>query len=462
MVFDASRRISYGGRANPYLMKSSLISVFLAWALWLGSSLPAQSQTYNFTTIAGLAGVSGSADGTNSDARFKFPSNLVVDPVGNIFVSDLNNHTIRKITPVGTNWVVTTIAGQAGVRGSNDGTNAQARFSLPHGLAVDRAGILYVADYANYLIRQITPVGSNWVVTTLAGLAGVHGSGDGPGSEARFWSPWGIAVDANTNLFVVDMANFTVRELVGSGTNWMVSTIVGTPLNFDFLDGINSAAAFNFPYGITVDAVGNLYVADSGNHAIRQITPSGPNWVVTTIAGTGFKGTNDGPGVAAQLNSPAGLTVAGTNTLLVADQSNDLIRRVTSVAGDWTVTTIAGGPLVRGTADGAGADTRFYHPWDIGVDAAGNIYITDWGNHTIRKGTPVLATAPGLEVVFSSGQLVLSWPQEAGNYILETSATLFPAGSWSPLTNGVASSGNRLVLTNAMTSPASFYRLRKP
>jgi len=442
-------------------MKASLTLSFLACALWFGATCLSLAQTYTFTTIAGVAGVSGSEDGTNTDAHFQTPSNLVVDPSGNIFVSDLKNHTIRRMTPQGTNWVVTTIAGMAGMPGSADGTNSDARFNLPHGIAMDRGGVLYVSDYANYLIRQITPMGTNWVVTTIAGAPGVHGSANGFGEMARFWSPWGIAVDSHTNLFVADMANFTIRQLQRSGTNWFVSTIAGTALNFDFVDGTNSEAAFNFPYGITVDAADNLFVTDSGNYAVRKISRSGTDWVVSTIAGTGFRGTNDGPGLSAQFYLPDGLIFAGPGNLLVADLYNNLIRRLELAGDDWKVTTVAGGPIIKGTADGLGPDARFYHPWDIGLDASGNIYITDAGNHTIRKGALQTAFVPSLQIVVSGGQLALSWPQAAESYDLEASPLLAAPGSWSLVTNGILLSGARLVFTNTPATPAMFYRLHR-
>ena len=140
--------------------------------LWFALPASVTAQSYTFTTIAGLAGVSGAADGTNSAARFYQPSGLAVDGAGNLYVADLLNHTIRKIAPAGTNWVVSTLAGLAGTLGSADGTNDQARFNRPSAVAVDNAGNLFVTDNYNDTIRKLTPVGSNWVVSTVAGLAG--------------------------------------------------------------------------------------------------------------------------------------------------------------------------------------------------------------------------------------------------------------------------------------------------
>jgi len=159
------------------------------------------------TTVAGLPGVSGSVDGTNSGARFNQPGGLAVDNAGNIFVADTGNHTIRRITPAG---VVTTWAGQAGVPGPLDllGTNAQ--FNFPQGVAVGSGGYVYVADYGNHSIRKITPGRS---VSTFAGLSGGSGSADGNGNTARFYQPSGIAVDTNDTLYVADNANGTIRKI---------------------------------------------------------------------------------------------------------------------------------------------------------------------------------------------------------------------------------------------------------
>jgi len=153
-------------------------------------------------------------DGTNSDARFgnDAPTGMTVDNAGNLYTTDLNNHTVRKITPVGTNWVVTTIAGTSSVSGFTDGTNSDAQFNSPYNLSVDSAGNLYVADTYNYTIRKIRPVGTNWVVTTIGGSPGVAGSDDGVGSAALFNLPFGITVDTNGNLYVADYQNSRVAK----------------------------------------------------------------------------------------------------------------------------------------------------------------------------------------------------------------------------------------------------------
>src|SRR5437667_199534 len=166
---------------------------------------------YTFTTLAGTAGQVGSADGRGSEARFNTPFSLTVDRANNIYVADSSNHTIRKVTPAG---VVTTLAGLAGITGKADGTNSAARFYDPYGVAVDSKGNVYVADLGNHTIRKITPEG---VVTTLAGQAGMYGSADGTGGAARFNLPWSVAVDSNGNVFVADAYNNTIRKVMPAG-----------------------------------------------------------------------------------------------------------------------------------------------------------------------------------------------------------------------------------------------------
>ncbi|UCG98398.1 MAG: Ig-like domain-containing protein, partial [Burkholderiales bacterium] len=235
------------------------------------------------TTFAGSPGMSGSADGAGSDARFmQLWGGLAADSAGNVYVAD--NYTIRRVTPDG---IVSTWVGMPGVGGGADGSGAEARFGwAPRGLAIDRAGNVYVADTANRTIRRITPAG---VVSTLAGLSGVSGGADGVGSEARFASPRGIAADRLGNLYVAD--GHRVRKITPAG---VVSTLAGAEGQAGSADGPGTASRFNDPSGVATDSGGNIYVADSGNYTIRRITPDG---VVSTVAGTaGSRGSADGVG----------------------------------------------------------------------------------------------------------------------------------------------------------------------
>lgn len=236
-------------------------------------ALPAAAQSnyaaaYTFSTFAGSSG-SGSANGVGSVAQFNLPYGVAADTNGNVYVADTLNHTIRQITPAG---VVSTIAGFALTSGSADGTNSAARFNTPQGVTVDSAGNVYVADSWNDTIRKLTLTGTNWAVSTIAGSAGNIGSSDGTNGAARFNEPAGIAVDSATNLYVADTYNDTIRKLTPVGTNWVISTIAGLTANAGSADGTNSTARFNNPMGVAVDSAGNVYVADTYNDTIRKLT----------------------------------------------------------------------------------------------------------------------------------------------------------------------------------------------
>jgi hypothetical protein len=441
-------------------MKSLPFCLVIAVGGLAGSSAAARAQQYFFTTIAGTAGQVASADGTNSDARFNFPSGIAIDASGNLYVGDTSNHTIRKMTPMGTNWVVTTIAGLALSPGFNDGTNSDARLNRPNGVAVDPNGNLFVVDHYNHTIRKITPVDTNWVVSTIAGTAGVRGWADGTNGDAQFWSPTGIALDKQGSLFVADSSNYTIRKITPQGTNWVVSTIAGWANHPGFADGPNSSAQFNAPYDVVVDGQGDLFVVDFYvNNVIRKIVPVGLDWETSTIAGwAGTQGSANGTNESARFHWPIGIAVDSGGSLYVTDQFNDTIRKVTPAGADWVTTTIAGAVTVKGSTDGLGSDVRFYQPWGIKLDRAGNLYVVDWHNSTIRMGILL----PALQVALSAQQIVLSWPGSAASFILETSASLDAGAAWTMVTNGVVNSSNGFVLTNDLAGAAAFYRLRYP
>ncbi|MBL9195000.1 MAG: hypothetical protein JNJ82_21770 [Opitutaceae bacterium] len=271
------------------------------------------------TTFAGVAGSRGSVDGTGAAARFGNPWGIAIDSDDILYVADQANHVIRKITP---SAQVTTLAGAPGVAGSQDGTGAEARFRQPLGVAVDREGNVYVADLANHLIRKVTKAG---VVTTLAGAAGVRGTTDGPAADARFASPFAVSLDSKQNLYVADTGNHSVRRITPDG---VVSTVAGTGGQIGSADGTGSAARFNNPNGLVVEPItGDVYVADTGNHVIRRVSAAG---VVTTLAGlSGTIGGVDGLGTEARFQFPSGVTIDRAGRIVVADNGNSAVRRGT-------------------------------------------------------------------------------------------------------------------------------------
>ncbi|HXH30570.1 MAG TPA: SMP-30/gluconolactonase/LRE family protein [Bacteriovoracaceae bacterium] len=342
------------------------------------------------TTLAGAAGVIGSTDASGAAARFNNPSGVAVDVSGNVYVADYFNHTIRKITSTG---VVTTLAGAAGVIGSTDATGAAARFNNPFGVAVDGSGNVYVADLNNHTIRKITSTG---VVTTLAGAAGVAGSTDATGAAARFFNPSGVAVDGAGNMYVADQKNHTIRKITAAE---VVTTLSGAARASGSTDATGAAARLNAPSGVAVDGAGNVYVADQSNHTIRKITAAG---VVTTLAGAaGVAGSTDATGVAARFNNPTGVAVDGSGDVYVTDFGNHTIRKITAAG---VVTTLAGTAGVSGSTDATGAAARFTNPNDVAVDGSGNVFVADMNNRIIRKITAagVVTTLAGAAGVSGS------------------------------------------------------------
>jgi len=408
------------------------------------------------STLAGSAS-DGSVNGTAPNARFYTPQNVVVDSSTNIYVADTQNSVIRKITPLG---IVSIFAGTAGVFGSADGTNAL--FSGPQGVAVDSGGNIYVADTGNSTIRKINSGGTS---STLAGLAGNPGNADGTGTNAQFNGPAGVAVDSANNVYVADTWNHTIRKITPGGIS---STLAGMAGTFGSFDGTNAGARFNCPTGVAVDASGNIYVTDYNNDTIRKVTSAG---VVTTLAGwAGMWGSADGSNSSALFFGPAGISVDGSGNLYVVDSGNSTLRKVTPSGGNWVVSTVAGLPGVSGSMDGTGSGAEFYYPAGVTVSGAGYVYVADSGNNTIRSQAipPSIVTQPQSQTnvagttatftvsVYGSTPLTYTWQYNTTNLAPSSSSSLMAsnAGSYQVTVSNVAgqvvSSVAILTLTNSL------------
>jgi streptogramin lyase len=295
--FDAPEGVTADGAGNLYVAERASSTI---------RKVTAQGVA---TTLAGAAGLDGSADGFGPAARFRNPTRLVADGRGNLFVTDTGNSTIRRITPSG---AVTTVAGQAGVCGIGDGNAAFALFCNPQGIALDRSGNLFVADTASHTIRRIDPAGN---VTTVAGRPGVCGSADGTGTAAEFCEPRDIASDDWGNVYVADTANSTIRMIDPKGK---VTTLAGEAGQCGSANGARPQARLCAPTGITSDKNGILYVTDTGNSTIRRINLDD---VVSTVAGLPQqKGIVLGP-LPGGLDAPVGVAVYDADSVAVTSRN---------------------------------------------------------------------------------------------------------------------------------------------
>lgn len=322
------------------------------------------------TTVAGLGFAGYNGDGiAATQATLNSPSGVAVDPsTGDLYIADTLNHRIRKVST--TTGLITTVAGTGVIGFSGDGGPAvNAQLNSPSGVAVDRYGVVYISDSGNQRVRKITPSGT--ITTVLGG-----------GNPATLATPYGLAVDAAGNLFVSDTDGHKILKLATDGT---VSVVAGTgTAGFSGDNGPASSAQLNRPAGLSVDALGALYVADQANQRIRKISP-GANPVITTVAGTGAAGYggDGGPALAAVLRSPSGVATASSGGYYIADSENSRIRWVDSLG---QISTVIGVGSLTFNGDGIPANTAgLFNPAAVAVDASQNVYIADTYNFRVRK-----------------------------------------------------------------------------
>ena len=378
----------------------------------------------------GYLGDSGNA----LNAELNNPQGIALDALGNLYIADQGNQVIRKVTPSG---IITTFAGNgtAGYSGDN-GQATGAELNSPQGVVVDPAGNVYIADSGNHRIRMVNTSG---IITTIAGSSSPGTGGDGgAATAATFTDPTNLALDSKGDLYITDTGASVVRMINTSGT---ISHIAGTGSATYNGDGQPAvSAALSVPQGLALDAAGNLYIADTGNHSVRVIAVGGD---IATYAGNyqRFGDTGDGgPATAAELFSPTGVATDYAGNLYIADQSEGVVRTVNS---SGTITTVAGNSGAPNPFYGDGGPAAladFATPWGIAFDTSGNLYVADFKNSRVRKITPTGVGTTGLVTTF------------AGNGVSSDSGNGGPATSASvtPHTLAVDSSNNVYLADNAV------------
>lgn len=328
---------------------------------------PPNRPLFSVETIAGNS--IGYLDDEIGKARFNNPWGIALNSKNEIYIGDSDNAVIRIITR---NQTVQTFAGRGYGTGFLDGPWDKALFAQPMGLELALNGVLYIADASNHAIRMVRKDG---IVETYAGV-GVSGRIEGPRLEARFTGPADIAVSSNLTVYVADGLNYKIREISNEG---IVRTLTGTGFP-GFRDGPPDQAQFALPVSIALGPNEKyLYLADFFNHRIRKVEIS--TGIVSTIAGNGEAGFVNGNLQDARLNRPAGIDVGSDGTIYFSDSGNHVIRMIQ----DEEITTIAGNGDV-GTEDGVGAEARFDRPYHITLSQVETfLYISDWGNHLVRR-----------------------------------------------------------------------------
>jgi len=322
---------------------------------------PVKEKKWVVTTVAG-DGTGGFADGAALSAKFNNPADVAVATDGTIYVTDANNHRIRKIT----GDRVSTLAGSDS--GIVNGTGASAKFIFPYSITLGADGNLYLSDLEDSRIRKINPAA---VATTYAGTD-LPFFGDGPVATALFnYDVEGIAADAQGNIYIADTQNQRIRKINVSG---QVSTVAGSDTAAS-RDGTVAMAQFFLPGGIAIDKQGNIYITEPYHFRIRKITPAGE---VSTFAGSGIFDHADGDAGTARFRFPQDIVIDSKGNLYVADDYH-----IRKISPQGVVSTIAGSD--RGFADGDGVSAKFYNLTGLGIDAHDNLYVADFANNRIRK-----------------------------------------------------------------------------
>ena len=343
----------------------------------------ADHPTNIITTLAGngpSSGITGGGGYTGDglaapNASLNYPCGVALDASGNLYIADSYNFRIRKVD---LNGIITTVAGSAAGYSGDGGLATGADLRYPSGVAVDAAGNIYIADRGNNRIRRVD---TNGIITTIAGNGSATYAGDGGlATNASLNTPYGVAVDASGNLYIADYGNQRIREVTPAG---IIATVAGTNIaGYSGDGGAATSADLHNPAGVDVDATGNLYIADYSNNRIRKVDIYG---VITTVAGGGSGGDGDAA-TNASLSGPAGVALDAAGNLYVADTGHHKIREVDT---NGNITTVAGNGSGNYAGDGGAPTNASLHgPRGVVSDTVGNLYIADALNNRIRKAVP--------------------------------------------------------------------------
>jgi uncharacterized protein (TIGR03437 family) len=360
----------------------------------------------NVNTYAGNGALSKSGDGVAAtSAQLNSPLGVAVDAAGNVYIADTLNNVVRR---VGTNGVISTFAGNGTAGFAGDGGAAgSAQLSGPQGLAVDSGGNLYIADTQNHRVRKVT--GGNISTVAGSGTAGFGGDGGAAGS-AQLNSPFGVAVDAAGNLYIAEFGNNRVRKVTTAGT---ISTLAGNGVSgYGGDNGQATSALLNGPQAVAVDAAGNVYIADTANNRVRKVATSG---VITTAAGNGLAGySGDGAAaLSAQVGNPTALAVDSIGNVYIADGS----ARVRKLFLSGIINTIAGGNTRGYSGDGGSASNASLNgPSALAINSTGNLYVADTLNNSVRM---LQLSASGISVgAVTNGATNLNGPVAPGEVVV--------------------------------------------
>jgi prepilin-type N-terminal cleavage/methylation domain-containing protein len=310
-------------------------------------------------------------------------ANTPVTP-GFMYIADYQNDRIREVSATMAGIITTFVGNGTGGYSGDGGPATSANLFYPYGVAVDSSGNLYIADYYNNRIRMVTA--STGIITTVAGNGTEGYSGDGgPATSAELNNPTKSAVDSSGNLYIADYGNQRVRMVTAS--TGIITTVAGNgTAGYSGDGGAATSAELWGPYGVAVDSSGNLYIVEIWNFRIRKVTAS--TGIITTVAGNGTSGYSgdNGAATSAELWTPYGVAVDSSGNLYIADYGNNRIRKVTASTG--IITTIAGNGTAGYSGDGGPATSAKLHsPTGSAVDSSGNLYISEYGNNRIRKVT---------------------------------------------------------------------------